>query len=206
MPEVKKIAVVLLNWNGIAFLEQFLGTVVKYSAQAEIYLVDNCSDDNSAVYTRKHFPSVKVITLHKNHGFAKGYNESLKNISADYYILLNTDIEVTENWLSPMIALMETDKQIACCQPKVKSYHQKHMFEHAGAAGGFMDKYGYAFCRGRMFNTTEEDIGQYDDQKELFWATGASLCVRADLFHKVGRFDENFFAHMEEIDLCWRLK
>ncbi len=197
---------VLLNWNGIAFLEQFMDTVVKRSPEAEIYLADNGSEDNSVAYMEEHFPSVKIVALDKNYGFAKGYNESLKQITADYYILLNTDIEVTENWIPPLIALLESDEKIACCQPKVKSYHQKQLFEHAGAAGGYIDKFGYAFCRGRVFKTIEEDIGQYDDLKEIFWATGACLCIRAELFHSTGAFDENFFAHMEEIDLCWRLK
>lgn len=200
-------AVVILNWNGKKYLEQFLPALIRYSSgDAEIIVADNASSDDSVSFLELNFPSVRIIRNDANEGFARGYNLALKQVEADYYILLNSDIEVTPDWIRPVIEMMEKDPSIAACQPKVRSYSERSKFEYAGAAGGFIDKYGYPFCRGRMFQSLEEDQGQYDDVIEIFWATGACMFVRADLFHKAGGLDEDFFAHMEEIDLCWRLK
>lgn len=201
-----KTAVVILNWNGKKFLEQFLPSVIQHSSDASVIVADNGSTDDSVSFLEKNFPRVKVLRSDKNKGFAGGYNEALKQVNAEYYILLNSDVEVTENWIKPLIDLMDSDKKIAACQPKIQSWSDKRMFEYAGAAGGFIDRYGYPFCRGRIFDSLEEDNGQYDDTIEIFWATGACMFVRADIFWKVGGFDEDFFAHMEEIDLCWRMK
>lgn len=210
-----KIAVVILNWNGKSYLEKFLPSVIQYSQPARIIVADNGSTDDSVPFLKKNFPSVKILESAENSGFAGGYNKALSKIydSASeeerqelYYILLNSDVEVTENWIGPVIRLMEKDKSVAAAQPKIRSWHDKEKFEYAGAAGGFIDKLGYPFCRGRIFNTVETDMGQYDDEKEIFWATGACLFVKAELFHKAEGFDAGFFAHMEEIDLCWRLK
>jgi GT2 family glycosyltransferase len=201
------IAIVILNWNGRKYLEQFLPLLIQHSnGEAEIIVADNASDDDSVSFLQQHFPGVRIIRNLANEGFARGYNLALKQVEADYYILLNSDIEVTHNWIGPVIRLMEKDPSIAACQPKIRSYSERTKFEYAGAAGGFIDKYGYPFCRGRMFQSIEEDNGQYDDAIEIFWATGACMFVRADLFHQSGGLDEDFFAHMEEIDLCWRLK
>lgn len=201
-----KIAVVILNYNGQHWLEQFLGDVVARSPEAEVYVADNASTDHSVNYIQGNHPSVKIIQNPNNNGYAGGYNQALSDICADYYVLLNSDIEVTENWLSPIIQLMEGDKNIAACQPKIRSFHHKSEFEYAGACGGFLDHLGYPFCRGRIFDTLEDDEGQYNSSLEVFWATGACLFVRAKSFHEVGGLDTDFFAHMEEIDLCWRLK
>lgn len=202
-----RIAVVILNWNGISFLKQFLPVLIKHSAaESEIIVADNGSTDGSDDYLREHHPEVKIVSNRENGGFARGYNDALKQITADYYILLNSDIEVTENWIKPVIGMMQQNPLVAACQPKILSYYQKTHFEYAGAAGGFIDKLGYPFCRGRIFQTLEEDKGQYDDACEVFWATGACMFVRADIFHQMGGFDEDFFAHMEEIDFCWRLR
>jgi GT2 family glycosyltransferase len=202
-----KTAVVILNWNGKKFLEKFLPGVIQHSADvADIIIADNDSSDDSLAYLEKNHPRIRVIKLSKNHGFAGGYNIALKDIHAEYYILLNSDIEVTENWISPVIELMDKDSSVAACQPKIRSYKEPEKFEYAGAAGGFIDKYGYPFCQGRLFQSLEKDEGQYDEAREVFWATGACLFVRADIFHKLGGFDDDFFAHMEEIDFCWRAK
>lgn len=202
-----KIAVVILNWNGKKFLEKFLPNVIEYSSPyAEVIVADNASSDDSVEFMKTHFPDVRVIINSENGGFSKGYNDALKQIDADYYCLLNSDIEVTPNWIEPVIKLMESDDQIAVCQPKLRSYDEPEKFEYAGAAGGFIDKYGYPFCRGRLFTEMETDNGQYDDVKEVFWATGACMFVKAELYHKYGGLDEDFFAHMEEIDFCWRMK
>jgi GT2 family glycosyltransferase len=201
-----KIAVVILNWNGRNFLRTFLPLVLKHSGQAEIIVADNASSDDSCDVLRSEFPSVKLILNEKNHGFAGGYNSALKHVDADYFILLNSDVEVTPGWIDPVIALMEKDHAIAAAQPKIMSHAHKASFEYAGAAGGFIDKYGYPFCRGRLFNSIEEDTGQYNDARRIFWATGACMFVRASAFNNVSGFDEKFFAHMEEIDLCWRLQ
>jgi GT2 family glycosyltransferase len=202
-----EVAIVILNWNGKPFLEKFLPSVVKYSIdKAKIIIADNDSKDDSIEFLTKNYPQIPIIRSNENKGFAEGYNFALSQVNADYYILLNSDIEVTENWISPVIDMMENDRNIAACQPKLLSYYDRERFEYAGAAGGFIDKFGYPFCRGRLFQSLEKDEGQYDDEKEIFWATGACMFVRAELFHKAGEFDRDFFAHMEEIDLCWRLR
>ncbi|WP_337042215.1 glycosyltransferase family 2 protein [Emticicia sp. 17c] len=201
-----KVAIVILNYNGQGFLEKFLPTVIQYSYSYEIIVADNASTDNSVSFLKETYPKVRLIELTENSGFAEGYNKALKQIKAEYYVLLNSDIEVTPDWVLPVIQLMEANPAIAACQPKIRNYYQKTHFEYAGAAGGYIDWLGYPFCRGRIFDTCEEDTGQYDDTKEVFWATGACMFVRAEVFHKIGGFDGSFFAHMEEIDLCWRMK
>lgn len=203
----QKTAVVILNWNGKQFLEKFLGTVVECSGEeADVYVADNASQDGSVEFIQSTFPMVKLIRHLTNLGYTGGYNEALKQIDADYYILLNSDIEVTPHWITPVIEMMESDPNIAACQPKLLDYYHRDKFEYAGASGGFIDKYGYPFCRGRMFQTLEEDNGQYDDIADVFWATGACFFVRSKVFHELGGFDNRFFAHMEEIDFCWRAK
>lgn len=201
------IAIVILNWNGKKFLEKFLGNVVENSQKyAEIIVADNASTDDSIDYLQKHFPSIRIIENTTNYGFAEGYNRALSKVKADYYVLLNSDIEVAKDWIQPVIEMMENDKQIGAAQPKILSYQEKDHFEYAGAAGGYIDKYGYPFCRGRLFQSIEKDQNQYNDSVEIFWATGACLFVRAELYNKLGGLDNDFFAHMEEIDFCWRLK
>jgi GT2 family glycosyltransferase len=201
-----EIAVVILNWNGRKLLEEYLPSIVKYSEEATIYVADNASTDESIPYLKAEYPSIKIVQNEQNGGFAKGYNDCLKHIKADYFVLLNSDIEVTENWISPVISYLESQDNMVAAQPKVLAYKQKDSFEHAGAAGGFLDKYYFPFCRGRIFQDTEKDEHQYDENKEIFWATGACMFIKADIFLNSGGFDEKFFAHMEEIDLCWRLK
>lgn len=202
-----RVAVVILNYNGIGFLQKFLQGVCTHSMPfAEVWVADNASTDGSVAYVKENFADVKLLVNTVNGGYAKGYNDALKQIKADYYVLLNSDVEVTENWLQPVIHLMESNSNIAACQPKIKAYNEKNKFEYAGASGGYIDKYGFPFCRGRLFYETEVDKGQYDDVHEVFWASGACMFVRANLYHQSGGLDEDFFAHMEEIDLCWRLK
>lgn len=203
-----RVAIVILNWNGRQLLEQYLPSVIANSQVegVKIIVADNCSDDDSVSYLQTNFPQIRIIQLSENHGFAKGYNLALKEVEADYYILLNSDVEVTAGWIEPLISLMEEDPLIAAVQPKVLSWHQKDEFEYAGAAGGFIDKLGFPFCRGRILNVMEKDEGQYDQIANIFWATGACMAIRANYFHKSGGFDSDFWAHMEEIDLCWRLK
>jgi len=202
-----KTAVVILNWNGREFLEKFLPSVTEFSTNdAEVIIADNASTDDSIEFLRNNYPTLRIIQNHENGGFAKGYNDALKQIEAEYYILLNSDIEVSPNWIPPIIKLMDKSPEIAACQPVIKSYHEPKKFEYAGASGGFIDTYGYPFCRGRIFQAIEEDTGQYNDSIEVFWATGACLFVRAQLYHELQGLDEDFFAHMEEIDFCWRLK
>jgi GT2 family glycosyltransferase len=202
-----RIAVVILNWNGRHFLEQFLpGVIDSCHDVAEVVVADNDSADDSVEFLRSHFPQVRLIINSKNFGFAEGYNAALKQIDTEYYVLLNSDIEVPQNWLQPVIALMDSDENIAACQPKILSFDNRSVFEYAGAGGGFIDRYGYPFCRGRIFQSIETDEGQYDDIREVFWATGACMFIRASLYHQVGGLDKDFFAHMEEIDICWRLK
>lgn len=204
---MKKVAVVILNYNGKAFLQKFLPDVLAKTAEdAEIWVADNHSSDDSVAFLKSQFPSVHLIENPVNGGFSTGYNQALQQITADYYVLLNSDVQVTENWIQPVISLMESDQTIAACQPKILSYDQPDIFEYAGAGGGFIDKYGYPFCRGRLFQSIEKDDGQYNDAIEVFWASGACMFVRADLYHKFGGLDDDFFAHMEEIDLCWRFK
>ena len=199
------VAIVILNFNGRHFLQQFLPSVLSHSAGARIIVADNGSTDQSVEYVKETFPEIEVIGMDKNRGFCGGYNTVLKQIQATYYVLLNSDIEVTPQWLQPVIALMDSDSSIAAAQPKILSYRNKNKFEYAGAAGGLIDKLGYPFCRGRMFDSLEEDYGQYNDTVPIFWASGACLFMRADRYHEIGGLDEDFFAHMEEIDLCWRL-
>jgi GT2 family glycosyltransferase len=201
-----KTAVVILNWNGIGWLQKFLGTVVMFSAGPDIavYVVDNGSTDGSADWVSDNFSDIRIIRFEKNHGFAGGYNLALKQVNAEYFVLLNSDIEVTEGWLSPLVTYMDQNSSVASCQPKIRSFYKKDYFEYAGAAGGFIDKYGYTFCRGRIFNMIEKDDGQYDDYRDIFWSTGACMMVRSAAWAKYGGFDDDFFAHMEEIDLCWR--
>ena len=204
---MNRVAVVILNYNGRKFLEEFLPTVIERSHDvADVWVADNQSTDDSITLMKEHFPQVNLIINKENGGFSKGYNDALSQIKAEYYVLLNSDIEVTENWIQPVIDLMDSDKSIGACQPKIRAYHNKTHFEYAGASGGFIDKYGYPFCRGRVFQVLEEDNGQYDDAVEVFWATGACMFVRAETYHQLGGLDNDFFAHMEEIDFCWRLK
>ena len=201
-----RIAVVILNFNGAEMLRAFLPSVVDYSPEAEVIVADNSSTDASAQVMREEFPTVRYIQLEKNYGFADGYNRALAQVEAEYFLLLNSDVEVTQGWLAPMLEYMDSHPDVAACQPKLLSYKNKKEFEYAGACGGFIDKYGYPYCRGRIFDTVEEDKGQYDSVAELFWATGAALMIRAEDYRAAGGLDGTFFAHMEEIDLCWRLR
>lgn len=197
----------ILNWNGRKLLEQFLPSVTTHCPDyASVYVIDNASTDDSVDYLAQHFPQVNVILLDRNYGFAGGYNLGLKQISAEYFILLNSDVEVTENWIDPVIRMMDEDPSIAGAQPKIRAFHRPDEFEYAGAAGGYLDKWGFPFCRGRIFYVFEKDQGQYNDAREIFWATGCALFMRSELYARAGGLDEDFFAHMEEIDLCWRLK
>lgn len=200
------VAIAILNWNGKNWLKKFLPSVIKYSQDAEIFVIDNASTDDSIQYLKSHFPQVKIIQNKSNSGFAAGYNEGLKSINADIYCLLNSDVEVTENWLSPITKLFSENQDIAAIQPKILDYNQKDKFEFAGAGGGLIDNLGYPYCRGRVFENIEFDNGQYDDETEIFWASGCSLFIRSNDFWNMNGFDERFFAHQEEIDLCWRLK
>lgn len=200
----KKIAVVILNWNGAKLLEQFLPSIVSFSNEAAIYVADNASTDNSIQVIKEQFPSVKIIQNDGNYGFAKGYNIALQNIEEEYYALVNSDIEVTKNWLTPILSIFENEKEIGIIQPKILDFKAKEKFEYAGAAGGFIDKYGYPFCRGRLFDTIEIDNQQYDDEREIFWASGACFFIKKEIYRKLNGFDDDFFAHQEEIDLCWR--
>ncbi len=199
-----KIAVVILNWNGQKLLEQFLPSIVRYSTEASIYVADNASTDNSVAFIKENFPTVQIIQNKNNFGFAQGYNEALQFVNEEYYALVNSDIEVTENWLKPIIETFEKEPKTAIIQPKILDFKNKEYFEYAGAAGGFIDKYGYPFCRGRIFETLEKDNGQYDDTNEIFWASGACFFIRNYVYKKLNGFDADFFAHQEEIDLCWR--
>lgn len=203
-----KTAVVILNWNGEAMLRQFLPSVISGSNEegTVVYVADNASTDHSCEIVEKEFPSVRLIRLDQNYGFAEGYNRALAQVEAEYVVLLNSDVEVTEGWLQDMVAYMDTHPEVAACQPKILSYRHRNLFEYAGASGGFMDCYGYPFCRGRVFDTVEEDKGQYEEIVPVFWATGAALLIRLEVYRKVGGLDARFFAHMEEIDLCWRLR
>jgi len=202
-----KVAVVILNWNGEKLLEQFLPSIVNFSAeQADIYLADNASSDNSVSYIKEHFPAVKIIENATNGGYAKGYNDALQSIKADIYCLINSDVEVTENWLSPITEVFHKEENTAIIQPKLLDFKDKTKFEYAGAGGGFIDLYGYPYCRGRVFNRLETDEGQFDDITEIFWASGACFFIRSEVYHKLGGFDEDYFAHQEEVDLCWRVQ
>ncbi len=203
----KRIAVAILNWNGRKWLEQFLPNVLEHSKElADVFVIDNGSNDDSISYCIAHFPEIKIISLSQNLGFAGGYNEGLKNLDHEFFVLLNSDIEVTSGWLKSPITWMDEQPKLAACQPKILSFHQRNEFEYAGACGGYIDKDGYAFCKGRIFFEYEHDLGQYDGRHEIFWATGAALFIRSAAWKNVNGLDADFFAHMEEIDLCWRLK
>jgi GT2 family glycosyltransferase len=201
---LKKIAVVILNWNGAKLLEQFLPSVVAYSQEATIYVADNASTDHSIAVIQSKFPQVTIIQNDRNYGFAKGYNVALQQVEEDYYALVNSDIEVTQNWLAPILSIFENEPEIGIIQPKILDFKNKDYFEYAGAAGGYIDQFGYPYCRGRIFDTIEKDLGQYNDDVDIFWASGACLFIRKDIFRKLNGFDDDFFAHQEEIDLCWR--
>ena len=203
---MKQTAVVILNYNGAGMLRRFLPSVIEYSPEASIYVADNGSSDESCDVVRNEFPAVKLMVLDHNYGFAEGYNRALAQVDEEYAVLLNSDVEVTRGWLSPMTQFLDSNPEVAACQPKLLSFKQKDFFEYAGAAGGFIDKWGYTFCRGRIFNTVERDSGQYDDKTDVFWATGAALMIRNKVYKNNGGLDGRFFAHMEEIDLCWRLR
>ena len=202
-----KTAIVILNWNGRKMLTEYLPNVVKYSKDdAEVWVADNASTDGSLEMLAERFPMVRTLRLDRNYGFAEGYNRALARIEAYYYVLLNSDVEVTHHWLTPLVEFMDAHKDVAACQPKLLSEADKDSFEYAGACGGFLDKYGYPFCRGRIFDTVERDSGQYDYAMDVLWATGACLFIRAEDYWRVGGLDGRFFAHCEEIDLCWRLR
>jgi GT2 family glycosyltransferase len=199
------VAVVILNWNGLDLLKEFLPEVVKYSKEATVYVADNASTDTSISFVEANFPEVKIIQNKVNGGYAKGYNDALAGLSEDIFILLNSDVKVTPNWILPIEGVFEKDKSVAAVQPKILDYKKPTHFEYAGAAGGFIDKFGYPFCRGRIFDNLEKDNGQYDDEIEIFWASGACLAIKRDKYYEVGKLDEDYFAHQEEIDICWRL-
>ncbi len=200
-------ALVILNWNGRHLLQRFLPGIIKHTpANVEIIIADNASHDDSVPFLEEHYPSIRTICMQENLGFAGGYNEALKHVDADIFVLLNSDMEVSELWMEAGLALLETNPNIAALQPKIRSLENKEYFEYAGAAGGFLDHLGYPFCRGRIFNSIERDSGQYDDVCEVFWASGAAMFIRAEAFRQAGGFDARFFAHMEEVELCWRLQ
>jgi len=201
------IAIVILNWNGRKYLEQFLPSVIASSYPAkEVIVADNASTDDSLPFLRENYPQVRIIALDRNYGFAKGYNEALRQVKSDYYVLLNSDVEVAPDWIGPILDLMEKDPSIGACQPKIRRWDNRELFEYAGAAGGWLDCLGYPFARGRIFDLCEKDEGQYDTAEPVFWASGAALFIRAELYHEIGGLDGYFFAHQEEIDLCWRLQ
>lgn len=205
---MSKTAIVILNWNGSALLKKFLPSVLAAmdAGEAEVYVADNASTDDSCQMLAQDFPDVHLIKLAQNWGFAEGYNKALAQVEAEYVVLLNSDVEVTKGWLKPLTGCLDRHPEVAACQPKIRSYHAREFFEYAGASGGFIDYYGYPFCRGRIFSSLETDEGQYDTEMPVFWATGAALCIRLDEYRKAGGLDGRFFAHMEEIDLCWRLR
>ena len=202
------VAIVILNWNGRNFLEKFLVPLVEHTVRPGVSLavIDNGSADDSCAFLSQNFPEVQVICLDKNYGYTGGYNRGLQQIKADYYVLLNSDVEVAPGWLEPLVNLMNSEAKIGVCMPKIKAYNNPQSFEYAGASGGFIDRFGFPFCRGRILSCIEDDHRQYDNRQEVFWATGACMMVRAQLFHEQGGFDERFFAHMEEIDFCWRMQ
>lgn len=199
------IAVVILNWNGLKLLQKFLPDVVLYSAEATIYIADNASTDKSVLYVKDNFPSVKIIQNLENGGFAKGYNDALSQLSEDIFVLLNSDVQVTPHWLDALSHILQRDPDIAVVQPKILDYKNPEYFEYAGAAGGFIDNYGYPFCRGRIFDCVEKDLGQYDNEQQIFWASGACMAIKSEVYRNAGQLDQDFFAHQEEIDLCWRI-
>ena len=200
------VAIAILNWNGKHWLEKFLPNVVEFSNEAQIYIIDNASTDDSVCFVEKYFPTVKIIKNKKNTGFAGGYNEGLKHITEEIYCLLNSDVEVTENWINPIVELFKKNPEIAAIQPKIRAFKNDNFFEFAGAGGGLMDNLGYPYCRGRIFDSLEKDHGQYNDETEIFWASGCAMFIRREDYWAMNGLDERFFAHQEEIDLCWRLK
>ncbi len=200
-----KTAIVILNWNGEKLLEQFLPSIVNFnSPEATIYVADNASTDNSISFVKENYPTVKIVQNPTNTGYAKGYNDALQHIDADIYCLINSDVEVTKNWLAPILQVFKEEENTAIIQPKLLDFKDKSKFEYAGAGGGFVDLYGYPYCRGRVFNDLETDNGQFNDISEIFWASGACFFIRSKVYHQLGGFDEDYFAHQEEIDLCWR--
>ena len=204
---MKRTAVVILNWNGRQHLEQFLPSVVAHTPQqVRIIVADNGSTDNSVAFLAQHYPAIEIIRLEQNYGFAEGYNRALEQVDAEFFILLNSDVEVTAGWVEPLVATLTNNRSVAAVAPKLRSYGNRDHFEYAGAAGGYIDILGYPFCRGRILSTLEQDKGQYDTAQEVFWASGAAFCCRADVFRMLGGFDADFFAHMEEIDVCWRMQ
>lgn len=201
-----QIAVAILNWNGKSWLEKFLTNVIENSPEATVYVIDNASTDTSISFLQENFPQIPIIQLDKNYGFAEGYNRGLEQIQADYFVLLNSDVQVSKNWISPIVEKMKENPNLAVCMPKLKAFYNQEYFEYAGAAGGFIDKFGYPFCHGRLFNSIEKDDGQYNQDCEIFWASGAALFVKSSIYRDLGGLDKDFFAHMEEIDFCWRVK
>lgn len=202
-----KTAVVILNWNGKKLLEQFLPSIIQFSSKlADVYVADNASTDNSVSFVKENFPSVRIVENAVNGGYAKGYNDALQSIDADIYCLINSDVEVSSNWLAPILNVFKEEENTAIIQPKLLDYKSRSKFEYAGAGGGFIDLYGYPYCRGRVFNRLETDEGQFDDVSEIFWASGACFFIRSEVYHKLGGFDEDYFAHQEEVDLCWRVQ
>ncbi|KKX52020.1 glycosyltransferase family 2 protein [Sphingobacterium sp. IITKGP-BTPF85] len=207
MKNYPKVAVVILNWNGRFFLEKFLPSVYNSSyPNIEFVIGDNASTDDSLSFVRASYPKITILENTENYGFAGGYNHILSRVEADYFVLLNSDVEVTPNWIEPVIEMLERDTHLVAAQPKILAFHNKAKFEHAGAAGGYLDRYGFPFCCGRIMDKVEYDLGQYDDEREIFWASGASLFIKSWAWKEAEGLDEDFFAHMEEIDLCWRLK
>ena len=207
MSNQPKVAIVILNWNGQKYLQKFLPSVLASGySNFEVVVADNGSTDNSVFFLEKHYPQIKIILFKENYGFAKGYNKALKKVNTDYYVILNSDVEVQPGWLDPIIELLESDKQIAACQPKLLSYNNKSLFDYAGGAGGWLDSFGYPFARGRIFDVCEEDNGQYNKPEQVFWVSGAAMVIRSSVFQEMKGFDEYFFAHQEEIDLCWRIQ
>ena len=205
---MKRVSIVILNWNGKKYLKQFLPHLLRHTGLpgAEIVIGDNASTDGSVTFLESEYPEIRLVKLDRNYGYTGGFNRVLRQLDATYFLLLNSDVEVTEGWLPPLLELMDKKQKVAVCAPKIREYHRRSFFEYAGAAGGYIDRYGFPFCRGRIFDHLEEDRGQYDDPARIFWASGACFLVRAELFRAAGGLDERFFAHMEEIDLCWRLK
>ncbi len=203
---MNRTAIAILNWNGKSWLEKFLPQVILHSPQADVFVIDNASTDDSIEFLKSNFPAVNIVINDKNHGFAGGYNEGLKKINAEFFCLLNSDVEVSPNWIPPVLDLFDKDQNIAAIQPKILDYNKREYFEFAGAAGGMIDNLGYPFCRGRLFEDIEKDLGQYNDEVEIFWASGCAMFIRSKDFFEQNGFDDRFFAHQEEIDLCWRLK
>lgn len=201
-----KVAIVILNWNGAHMMRKYLPSVIANSPEGEVIIADNASTDDSIEMLQKEFPNVKTIVLDKNYGFAEGYNKALRQIDSEYYLLLNSDVDVPQGWLSPLVTFMDKNPEVASCQPKLHAINDRESFEYAGAAGGFLDKYGYPFCKGRIFDTVEKDKGQYDGNHEILWSTGACMLVRSKDYWEAGGLDSRFFAHNEEIDLCWRFR